>query len=72
MYLDRFMDRGNMNAQLFKHELVRYYSIVKIFHKRDGKYEESTAKILNVLLCEIENFISYHESRYQLASLYPG
>jgi len=57
-----------MNAQLFKHELVRYYSIVKIFHKRDGKYEES---MMNVLLCEIENFISYYESRYQLASLYP-
>jgi hypothetical protein len=28
--LDRFMVRGNMNAQLFKHELVRYY--VKVFH----------------------------------------
>jgi hypothetical protein len=23
LYLDRFMVRGNMNAQLFKHELVR-------------------------------------------------
>jgi len=28
MYPDRFMVRGNMNAHLFKHELVWRYSVV--------------------------------------------